>query len=135
MSRGRQRGKETSAAPAAFDVELAEALPVEAPKAARGDTIAVVRALLEKDLERAETGAGLAGKPLTETQHRVLRNQIVTFLERIGRLTGESMQMPERKIVKLPAFRRAMDDVVRVLGKYPDAAAAVAAELRRIEES
>ena len=51
------------------------------------------------------------------------------LLDRLGRLTGESLLVAETRIVRLPAFRNIVDRITVALRKWPEAQAAVADEL------
>ena len=51
------------------------------------------------------------------------------LLDRLGRLTGESLLVAETRIVRLPAFRNIAERIVGALRKWPEAQAAVADEL------
>ena len=47
----------------------------------------------------------------------------------LGAMTGESLDMAETKIVKLPAFQRIVAALVKALEPYPDAMKAAASVL------
>lgn len=51
------------------------------------------------------------------------------LLDQLGRITGESLVITETRIVRLPAFRLIVDELVRALDRWPDAQAAVADRL------
>ena len=51
------------------------------------------------------------------------------LLDKLGRITGESLVITETRIVRLPAFRLIVDELVRALDRWPDAQAAVADRL------
>ena len=46
------------------------------------------------------------------------------LLDKLGRLTGESLSMSESKLVRLPVARRFVDTMLRSIEKWPDALAA-----------
>lgn len=97
------------------------------------DLVQIVRDMLVEDLDRCTKGTGLDGEPLSPTQHRLLRGQIVNYLERLGKLTGDTLQIPEWKIVKLPAFRRVVASMRTALEPWPEAMFAIADVLDRAE--
>jgi transcriptional regulator with XRE-family HTH domain len=66
--------------------------------------------------ERAKVVARLANAELT-----------------IGKITGEHLEMSEDRVVRLPAFRRALDHILESLRPYPEAAAACLDALRELE--
>lgn len=103
------------------------------PVVSASDAISLVRAMIDEDLARVRLGKGLDGKALSPTQHRLLRGQLVGFVERLGKLTGETLQMPESKVVRLPAFVRLVDVMKRALEPWPEAMVAVAEAFRRAE--
>ncbi|MGD0530352.1 MAG: hypothetical protein ABSE49_34780 [Polyangiaceae bacterium] len=93
----------------------------------------MLRAMLQSNSEILHAGVDHAGVPLTQQQHRMLQTQNADLLDKLGELTGETKQMPESKIVKLPAFRRVVAEVVKVLEKWPEALVAVGETLARLE--
>ncbi len=54
------------------------------------------------------------------------------LLDKIGKLTGETQQIPESRIVRLPAMRRILDRCVGALKPYPAALAAFSEALREL---
>lgn len=122
-----RKSKRRVMAPVPPDRELR---PVAATAA---DAVGLVRQVIDEDLGRVREGKGLDGKALSPTQHRLLRGQLVGFVERLGKLTGETLQMPESKVVRLPAFQRLVEVMKRALEPWPPAMVAVAEALRRAE--
>jgi hypothetical protein len=70
---------------------------------------------------------------LSEAERDRAAASLSVALVRLGKVTGETLEIPNAKLVKLPAFRSVVEDMVRALKPYPEAMAAVAAELERIE--
>lgn len=58
---------------------------------------------------------------------------ITREIERLSKLTGETLDFPESKIVRMPAFVRLMREVGEALQGHPDALAAVVEALKRAE--
>lgn len=94
------------------------------------DAVALVRETLVEERARLQ---GKEGDELTPTQRRMLLSSLVGYAERLGKITGETLQIPESKIVKLPAFRRVVGEMTAALAQYPEAAAALVATLQRLE--
>jgi hypothetical protein len=103
------------------------------PVSSAADAVGLVRQVIDEDLGRVRQGKGLDGRALSPTQHRLLRGQLVGFVERLGKLTGETLQIPESKLVRLPAFQRLAEVIKRALEPWPPAMVAVAEALRRAE--
>jgi hypothetical protein len=95
------------------------------------DAVGVMRAQLQRDWALLESGKGFDGKKLTQQQYRMMRGSTLSALTALGEITGETLQMPESKVVKLPAFRRLVDAMTKALEAYPEAMTAVAAALER----
>jgi transcriptional regulator with XRE-family HTH domain len=57
---------------------------------------------------------------------------ITPALTHLGRLTGETLSIDESRIVRLPAWRRIEEALVRALAPWPDAMRAAGEELRRL---
>jgi hypothetical protein len=95
--------------------------------------VRLLQELIAEDIVSIRSGKDRNGKRLTPTAHRLLQRSALAQVRELAKLTGEADAMPDSKIVKLPGFRRIVEDIVRALGPYPDAMAAVAAELERIE--
>ena len=121
-----KRPKRVLMAPAPPDGELR-------PVTTALDAVGLVRAMIDEDLARVRDGKGLDGKKLSPTQHRLLRGQLVGFVERLGKLTGETLQMPESKVVRLPAFVRLVEAIRGALEPWPAAMVAVGEALKRAE--
>ena len=56
--------------------------------------------------------------------------RLSTTIERLGRVTGESLEIRPEVVVKLPAFRVVLRRLVEALRPFPEAAGAVVAALR-----
>ena len=86
---------------------------------------------------RAEIADLSAMKPTksmtTRTQRQNQIKRCADILRKLGEVTGESLRIPESKIVRLPAFRRVVDEIVRALEPWPEAMASVGQALDRIE--
>jgi hypothetical protein len=68
----------------------------------------------------------------------VVASQLITALEKIGKVTGEIASIAGNinvnvAIVNHPEFIRAQATLLRALGPYPDARAAAAAALQALE--
>jgi hypothetical protein len=72
------------------------------------------------------------GKKMTATQRGTLLQRALRMRLQLGELTGETLEIPMGKLVRMPAVRRLLDDMKRTLGPFPEAARAVAQELLRI---
>lgn len=53
-------------------------------------------------------------------------------LERLGKLTGQTQEVNEAKILRLPAWARIQEALLRVLADWPDALRKVGEELQRM---
>lgn len=53
-------------------------------------------------------------------------------LERLGKLTGQTQEVNEAKILRLPAWSRIQEALIRVLADWPDALRKVGEELQRM---
>lgn len=95
--------------------------------------VRLLQELIAEDIACVRSGRDRHGKKLTPTAHRLLQATAMKNITGLAKLTGEADAMSDSKIVKLPGFRRIVEDIVRALGPWPDAMAAVAAELERIE--
>ena len=80
--------------------------------------------LVNRLVDAIETDGSLS--PLEALRYAREGHQL---LDRLGRLTGESLLVAETRIVRLPAFRNIADRIVGALRKWPDAQVAVADEL------
>jgi transcriptional regulator with XRE-family HTH domain len=96
-----------------------------APVAPPADTVAAKARRLEQlvvagltMLERDES--------LTAVERFRLQSECQKLLDKLGRLTGESQVIGESRLVRLPAFRRAVDEIVRALRPWPAAQVAAA---------
>lgn len=56
-------------------------------------------------------------------------------IQGLGKLTGESQEVSEQKIIRLPAWRRIEETIAEALTPWPKAARAVAEALQKLEES
>lgn len=94
------------------------------------EAAALLSMMLGQELEQLTT----ARKKLTATQRQTQIRRCVATLAELGELTGDSKQMPESKVVRLPAFKRVAAEIAAVLAsRWPDAAAAVADALAQYE--
>ncbi len=102
------------------------AIPADASRpitvAAGAETLAQ---LVRDELAKLAKAKGTA----THRQNQIKR--CVATLKMLGELTGETLQMPESKVVKLPAFRRLVDVVTRALDPWPEAMVAVRDAIER----
>jgi hypothetical protein len=57
---------------------------------------------------------------------------ITPALVHLGKLTGETLSIDEAKIIRLPAWRRIEEVLIRTLTPWPDAVRAVGEELARL---
>jgi len=60
-----------------------------------------------------------------------IASRATAALTLLGRMTGESQDMPEQRIVKFPAVRRVLDVVVAACAPWPAAQTAVLEALKR----
>ena len=51
----------------------------------------------------------------------------------LGKLTGESREISEARIIRLPAFRRVVDRMKEALRPWPEAARAVGEALKELD--
>ena len=95
------------------------------PTAPPGDSVAAKAKRLEQlvvaGLDMLERDA-----QLTAVERFRLQSECQKLLDKLGRLTGESQVIGESRLVRLPAFRRAVDEIVRVLRPWPAAQMAAA---------
>lgn len=68
----------------------------------------------------------------TGTQRQNMIKRCIVTLKQLGELTGETLLMPESKIVRLPAFRRVADRMVEALAEHPEARKALAVALEKM---
>jgi hypothetical protein len=102
-------------------------IPPDQVQSAEGLAMELQRAIQTR-LAAVQTNADLG-----EGDRARIFRELGVALERVGRVTGDGLTMPESKIVKLPAFRRVVADVVKVLERWPDALVAVGETLARLE--
>lgn len=95
--------------------------------------VALLQELVAQDIHALQTGKDKHGKRMTPTALRLLQRETMKTLKEIGELTGESSSMPEAKVVRLPAFRRVVTEVVTALERWPEALVAVGETLARLE--
>lgn len=95
--------------------------------------VALLQELVSQDIEALRTGKDKHGKRMTPTALRLMQRSTVTNLRELGELTGESSAMPESKVVRLPAFRRVVTEMVTALERWPEALVAVGETLARLE--
>ncbi len=99
--------------------------PPVPPAAPPGDSVAAKSKRLEQlvnaGIDMLEQDAGL-----TSVERFRLQSECQKLLDKLGRLTGESQVIGESRLVRLPAFRRAVDEIVRALRPWPAAQVAAA---------
>lgn len=64
---------------------------------------------------------------------RIMRSATDT-LTALGKLTGETLDMPEEKILRLPAYRKLKAQILEALRPWPEAIHALAQYLGEVEE-
>lgn len=101
-------------------------------KAARLDRL--VRSMLDViDQEQAKAMVEGGEKPTVGLIERFrLATDAHKLLDKLGRLTGETQQISESRLLRLPAMRRILDRVTGALKPYPAALAAVGAALEQL---
>lgn len=85
--------------------------------------------LVRKELEQLQKPR----RAMTETQRGTLMRRCSATLKELGELTGQTLEMPESKLVRMPAIRRMFGRVVSALEPWPEALAAVSEALAAIE--
>lgn len=73
-------------------------------------------------------------KLLTEAQRIKIATAAAQTLATLGRMTGETLEITDAKLVKLPAFRRVVDVMVRTLTPWPEAMHALGLALTKIAQ-
>jgi hypothetical protein len=80
----------------------------------------------------AEEGERLTRERLTPTQRSTVILRISGLADRLGKLTGETLVVDERKWVKTPAGQRLIEVITRALEPWPKAMLAVADALEQM---
>lgn len=96
---------------------------------AKASTLELLDHAIREQLEALDSAKG---QKLTPTQRGTLLQRCMKMRFQLGELTGETLEMPMGRLVRMPAVRRLLDDLKRALGPFPEAARAVAQELLRI---
>lgn len=115
--------------------ELAAAEPIAAPPAPlviNGEFSVRARALrldakVHELLERVTDD-----KETTDLEKFKCLNSAAATLNLLGKLTGQTQDVNEARILRLPAFQRIQEGLIRVLSSWPDALRAVGEELQRM---
>ena len=96
-----------------------------------GDTVraraAKLQAMVDKLLLELDTDPDSTPRERSKVMHSAAQT-----LGLIGRITGESQDLPEAKLLKLPALRRVQDRIVEALSPWPDALRAVGEALQEM---
>ena len=85
--------------------------------------------LLRQELERLQK----SGRKMTDTQRGTLMRRCSTMIRELGEITGETLELPESKLVRMPQVRRLFLRVIAALEPWPEALAAASAALADIE--
>lgn len=109
----------------AVKVRLPEdAAPVELPSATNAADR--VREMIEDQIRRLNDPK----QRITEAARVKALGGLVNAVAMLGRITGETLEITDAKLLKLPAFRRMQDVLVRALKPYPEAMRAAGAALQ-----
>jgi hypothetical protein len=76
--------------------------------------------MVSKEIDDLMTPA----KRETGTQRQTKMQRVARLVSMLGDLTGESAEIGEKKIVRLPAFRRVVDVLLAAIKPHPVALAA-----------
>lgn len=74
--------------------------------------------------------AALTDPQMTTRERLAVLGDAIAALRDLARLTGESQEISEAKLLKLPVLRKIVDDLVRALEPWPDAMRAAGEVLR-----
>lgn len=80
--------------------------------------------------EDDEDGEGMAG--LAPMERSKVASSAAATLEKLGRITGEVLQISEARLLRTPAWRRIEGTIVTALQPYPEALQAVAVALQAL---
>ena len=83
-------------------------------------------AILRAELERLEKERGT---PLERVR---LGEKIASTLAQLAKMTGESAEISESKILKTPAWKQLRDRMLEALAPFPDAARAIGEALQKV---
>jgi len=108
----------------------AEAAPP--PMATALDACEQLRAIVDAQIARLNDPK--EARLLSERQRVQIASSAAQTLSMIGKISGETLQVPDGKLVRLPAFRRVTDVIVRTLTPWPDAMRAVGLVLTQIAQ-
>lgn len=70
----------------------------------------------------------------TPIERAKVMSSVAATLKVLGSITGEAQEIGESRIVRLPAWRRIEDQLIKTLRPWPDAARAVAAAVQELSE-
>jgi hypothetical protein len=111
-----------------------KAIPAEHPKppAETGVRARAARLLIivDRDIDRLSDPKS----KLNELQRYRMQQSLANLLTQLGKLTGEGLEIPDSKLVKLPGFRRVAEKLIAALSPWPDALRAAGQALTEIEE-
>ncbi len=93
------------------------------------DAAGYVRRLIREEGARLVKQSG----GLTPVQRSTIIQRVAKLVDDLGRITGETLVVDERRFLKSPAGQRVVDAVVEALEPWPDAMLAVAARLEQLE--
>jgi len=82
--------------------------------------------VVRETLERVQAAGGEPEWILKQSR------SATAILQYLGKLTGETQEMSEARIVRLPAWRRIQSAIEHALARWPEAMNAVGEELQRI---
>jgi hypothetical protein len=102
--------------------EAAEGLSALVGQFSALDAAGYVRAVIVREGKRL----GLKGTKMSEQQRRLVISGLAKSVEQLGRITGETLEIPDSKWCKLPSTRRMVANIVEALRPFPEAARAVA---------
>jgi len=88
-----------------------------------------LRAILDRSIDQVESDP-----TLTALERSRLTRQAAGMLVELGKLTGETTEVDERKIMRLPAWRRIEDVIAESLKPWPEAMATLARALDELAE-
>lgn len=86
-------------------------------------------ALVRQELERLQR----SDRKMTPTQRGTLMRRCAAMLRELGELTGETLEIPESKLVRMPQLRRLFERVTKALEPWPAALAAVSEAMAAVE--
>lgn len=93
------------------------------------DTAAGMLAQVQKELTTVATDP-----VLTPDERAKVYDKLARTLTTVAKITGAATDMPESKILKLPALRRVLDEILTALAPWPEAIRACAEAIARLEQ-